>query len=395
MRAAARLQAAIEILDAVIAAARDGGPAADTLVRRHFATRRYAGAKDRAAVRDLVFEAIRFSAERPESGRALLLGMLAAARPADLALFDGSPHAPAPLRAGEPMAAPSAAPSWLMPQLEAALGPALPDALAALGARAPLDLRLNRLAGVDPQALAARLPFPTWPVEGMPVALPFARRAAAGSRVAAAPPGLVEVQDAGSQAVVALCAAQPGETVVDLAAGAGGKTLALAADMQLSGRLLACDTDRRRLAALAPRAATAGAAGFIATRLLDPGREAVALADLAGAADLVLLDAPCSGSGTWRRNPELRWRLTPARLARLVALQAALLDVAGRLVRPGGRLVYAVCSLIDAEGAAQAAAFMARSGAAGLDFRQRTSLRLTPHVEGCDGFFVATFARGC
>jgi 16S rRNA (cytosine967-C5)-methyltransferase len=137
---------------------------------------------------------------------------------------------------------------------------------------------------------------------------------------------------------------------VDLCAGAGGKSLALAADMggPADGRLIACDTDRGRLSRLPQRANRAGAA--VEIRLLNPGREGEALADLAGAADLVLVDAPCSGTGTWRRNPEARWRLSPERLARLTALQAHILALAAPLVRPGGHLVYAVCSLLPEEG---------------------------------------------
>jgi 16S rRNA (cytosine967-C5)-methyltransferase len=392
MTPAARLQAAIEILDQVVAAARDGGPAADTLVARYFATRRYAGARDRAAVRDHVFAAIRFAGDRPDSGRAALLGMVEARHPDWLASFDGSRHGPAPPAAGEPRAQAGAAPSWLMPRLAAALGERLADELAALAQRAPLDLRINRLAVTRPEAFAAALPFPTAPITGLPVALPFARRAEAGSRLPPQLSGRIEVQDAGSQAVVALCAAQSGETVVDLAAGAGGKTLALAADMGCQGRLIACDTDRRRLSALGPRAAAAGLAGFLDVRLLDPGRERDRLNDMSGACDLVLLDAPCSGTGTWRRNPELRWRLTPARLARLADLQARLLDVAAALVRPGGRLVYAVCSLLTEEGAGQLDAFLGRSGGR---FAETRRLTLTPARHGCDGFFIASLQQSC
>jgi 16S rRNA (cytosine967-C5)-methyltransferase len=189
--------------------------------------------------------------------------------------------------------------------------------------------------------------------------------------------------------------------VVDLCAGAGGKTLALAAAMDDRGALIAADTDRGRLSRLPPRAQRAGAA-MIETVLLDPGKEAAALAPWAGRADAVLVDAPCSGTGTWRRNPEARWRLSPETLARHVATQTRLLDLAAGLVRPGGRLVYVVCSLLDAEGADQAAAFLARHPDWAADElhlpagRSRgTGLRLTPFHDGTDGFFIARLVSLC
>jgi 16S rRNA (cytosine967-C5)-methyltransferase len=211
--------------------------------------------------------------------------------------------------------------------------------------------------------------------------------------------GLIDVQDTGSQLASCALEASPGETIVDLCAGAGGKTLALAAQMQNLGRLLACDTDRTRLTRLSPRAAKAGVT-IAETLLLDPGREAEALADLAGQADAVLVDAPCSGTGTWRRNPEARWRLSESSLARHAALQARLLDLAAGLVRAGGRLVYVTCSLLDSEGADQAEAFCARhpgwqselSVLTGGEIRGK-GLRLSPFRDGTDGFFIARFVR--
>ncbi len=393
MREPARLQAAIDILDSVIRAARDGGAAADTILEAHFRSRRYIGSKDRAAIRELVWGAIRHSGERPASGRAALLGHLAATCPERLAGFDGSAHAPAPPDPAEPRTPGSAAPAWLLPRLEERFGAELAAALAALGARAPLDIRVNRLAGLPPEDVAARLPGPAAPVRIAGLDLPDALRLPAGTRIEQHPlllSGTIAVQDAGSQAVVALAGAQPGMSVIDLCAGAGGKSLALAAAMGGAGRILATDTDRARLSALVPRARRAGAHAMIETRLLDPGREQAQLADHEGKADLVLVDAPCSGSGTWRRNPELRWRLTPARLDRLIALQARLLRLGAALVRPGGRLAYAVCSVLDAEGPAIVRAFAQDTGIV----PDRT-VALSPHVHGCDGFFVATFAMPC
>lgn len=393
----ARTQAAIDILDLVIAAATDAGPAADTIIADYFRTRRYAGSGDRRAVRGLVYAAIRRSGERPDSGRAAMLG-LADADPAVAVTFDGSGHGPAKAAASEVRAAAGVAPEWLLKRL--------PDMLddeerAALLGRAPLDLRVNTLkATLD--AVAAEFPQAT--------RTPHARlglRLPEGTRIedsAAYREGRIEVQDAGSQLIAQACAAAPGMLVVDLCAGAGGKSLALAADMAgprfNEGRLIACDTDRGRLSRLAPRAIRGGAT--VETRLLNPNREFDALADLAGKADVVLVDAPCSGSGTWRRNPEARWRLTPERLRRLRDLQAHILDIAVTLVRPGGRLVYAVCSLLPEEGTTQVdALFNRHSGWGREEFAmaagraQGAGRILTPHRDGTDGFFIARLTAPC
>jgi 16S rRNA (cytosine967-C5)-methyltransferase len=189
--------------------------------------------------------------------------------------------------------------------------------------------------------------------------------------------------------------------VVDLCAGAGGKSLALAAAMENRGVLLACDVDRGRLSRLPPRAERAGAS-IIETRLMNPNHEAETLADWRGRADVVLIDAPCSGTGTWRRNPEARWRLTPDRLDRLVATQQRLLGIAAALVKPGGVLVHIVCSLLDEEGAGQVDRFLAehpdwRPEPLDLPAGQRRGqgVRLTPAHDGTDGFFVARLVAPC
>ena len=378
----ARTQAAIELLDTIVAAARDNGPAADTLIQRYFGTRRYAGSKDRRAVRELVYAAIRALGDRPADGRSAMVA-LARADAALAATFDGSAHGPAALDDAEPAATPGHAPGWLLKRLRAS---DIDGAeMVALAARAPLDIRINALLPDGP------------PIEGEAIpGLPDALRLPAGTDVTPLA-GRVEVQDAGSQIVTLAVQATPGAQVVDLCAGAGGKTLALAAAMANEGRILACDTDRGRLSRLAPRAAKSGVT-IAEPLLLDPSRELEALADWRGRADAVLVDAPCSGTGTWRRNPEARWRLTPDRLDRLVATQARLLDIAAALVRPGGAVIHVVCSLLDEEGADQAAAFTARhSGwiAEPLDLpagRARgPGWRLDPARDGTDGFFVARF----
>jgi 16S rRNA (cytosine967-C5)-methyltransferase len=394
MTPSARVQAAIELLDQVAAAAKGGGAAADTIIAAYFKTRRYAGSKDRRAVRELVYRAIRRCAEIPASGRAAMLG-LAADDPDLLAAFDGSPHGPAPVGDGEEAAPAGILPAWLVGRFD----PLVADAeLPALLERAPLDLRVNRLKGTLDEARAA-LP------QAIPAPLsPLGLRLPEGTQVEQAEPwrvGLVEVQDEGSQLLALGCGARAAMFVVDLCAGAGGKTLALAAEMGNEGRLLAADTDRGRLSRMRPRLERAGVS-VIETRLLDPNRELEALSDVRGGADIVLVDAPCSGTGTWRRNPETRWRLTPERLARLVKLQAHLLDVAAELVRPGGFLVYAVCSLLEEEGRAQAEAFGAsRSAFVSAHFpiefgRPAGAGRLlTPANDGTDGFFVARWQATC
>jgi 16S rRNA (cytosine967-C5)-methyltransferase len=394
MTPSARVQAAIELLDEIVVAAREGGAAADTLIARYFKTRRYAGSKDRRAVRDLVFRAIRRAGERPASGRTAMLGLVDE-DPALAVLFDGSAHGPAAVGDGEAAAAPGVAPAWLLDRFDPELEP---SELPALLDRAPLDLRVNRLRGMRDDALIALPGAVATPHAPLGLRLPEGTQIEPTEVWAS---GLVEVQDEGSQLLGIACEAKPDELVVDLCAGAGGKTLGLAADMDNRGRIVASDTDRGRLGRMAPRLARAGVT-IVETRLLDPGRERAALADLAGTADVVLVDAPCSGTGTWRRNPEARWRLTPERLARLVKLQADLLDIAAELVRPDGHLVYAVCSLLAEEGRAQADMFEARHSAFVRESMPikagRTAgpgLLLSPARDGTDGFFVARWRRPC
>lgn len=388
MTPAARLQAAIELIDAIVVAARDQGAAADTIVSRWFAARRYPGSKDRAAVRDLVYRAIRAYGEPPQSGRAAFVG-LARRDPAIAAAFDGSTYGPAAIEPGEASARAIAMPKWLGSRIDAAEHAGLLE-------RATLDLRINA-AKTTRDAMLARWPDAR-PIEGLDDGLRFAEPFAV-ERDGAYLDGLVEVQDAGSQWVAFACRAAPGLTVVDLCAGGGGKTLALASAMGNQGQLIACDTDRDRLSRLVPRAAKAGA--DVVVRLLDPKRERDAIEDLTARADIVLVDAPCSGSGTLRRNPEARWRLTPDRLRRGLALQAHVLELAAPLVRPGGALVYAVCSLIEDEGAGQIARFLADRPMWRVEppfdvgRAQGAGRVLTPAHNRTDGFFVARLIAPC
>jgi 16S rRNA (cytosine967-C5)-methyltransferase len=381
----ARVQAAIELLDLIITAARENGAAADTIIANWFKTRRYAGSKDRRAVRELIYRAIRTFGEPPASGRAAMLGL------GDLdEMFDGIGHGPALPKEDEARAVPSLLPSWLKTLVPEEEHEALLE-------RAPFDVRVNALKA-DRDAILPLLQG------GQPIlytrhGVRLSENVALGATPAL--DGLVEVQDAGSQIVALACAVQPGETVIDLCAGAGGKTLALAADMAGEGALFALDTDRGRLSRLQQRAQQAGVTN-VQVRELNPKREMDALQDLVEKADCVLVDAPCSGSGTWRRNPELRWRMTPKRLAQTMETQAHVLDVAAKLVKPGGRMIYAVCSLIDREGTGQIEAFLGRSigwesvplaiDAGRIHGKGRV---LTPSRDGTDGFFVAELARTC
>lgn len=391
MTPAARVQAAIEILDEVIASARSEGPPADAIVTRYFKHRRYAGSKDRRAVRELVFRAIRRAGDRPRDGRSALLG-LSDDEPELLELF-GQPRGPEPPREGEKSAPPATVPAWLQPELSAILGP---DEWPALLNRAPVDLRVN-VARTSRNGVLEEFPD----AEPTPIS-PWGLRLTPGSQVDDRKPykaGLVEIQDEGSQLIALACDASNGMQILDLCAGAGGKSLALAAAAPQS-HILATDSNRARLSKLKPRAERAGAA--IECRLLNPPREVEELADWRGKADLVLVDAPCSGSGTWRRNPESRWRLTPDRLQRLLETQERLLNIAAEMVRPGGYLVYAVCSLLSREGAGQIERFLQRHSswisretpiAGGRS--EGKGLLLTPGHDRTDGFFVARLQRPC
>ncbi|WP_068076338.1 RsmB/NOP family class I SAM-dependent RNA methyltransferase [Novosphingobium lentum] len=392
MTPAARVQAAIDIVDAVAQAARTNGAPADRVAGEWFRTRRFVGSKDRRAIRDLAWSAIRACGDIPATGRAAML-RLATTDDTLAALFDGTNYGPAAIGEDEDVASGGVAPGWLIERL-AGSGLSTEEQVALLD-RAPLDLRANRLK-ISREELAAALPVPA-EFTSAPDGLRLAAGTAAESWPAFAE-GLFEVQDTGSQLAGAALDVQPGEAVIDLCAGAGGKTLALAAAMDNRGILLACDTDRTRLQRLPARAERAGA--MVETRLIDPNRELAALADWHDRADAVLIDAPCSGTGTWRRHPDARWRLSPAAIDRYAATQARLLEIGAQLVRPGGRLGYITCSLLDAEGTDRIAAFLSahpgwRSDpiSCPLGRAHGTGWRLTPLHDGTDGFFFATLRR--
>jgi 16S rRNA (cytosine967-C5)-methyltransferase len=381
----------MELLDAALA----GEPAERALTRWARASR-FAGSKDRAAVRDLVYDALRQRRSLGwlgggDTGRAMLIAHQRAEGTDLDALFTGDGFDPAPLTAAERSgaghsldAAPEAVrldfPDFLGAELHQSLGAAFEPVLAAMRTRAPVDLRVNTL---KTNADAATVVLARDGVQVAPH--PLARnalRVLANPRLVGASraytQGMVELQDVSSQFVAEAAGARPGMTVLDYCAGGGGKTLALAAAMQGRGRLMAWDVNPRRMADLPERARRAGAD----IRVLSDDERA----SLRPACDLVLVDAPCSGSGAWRRKPEGKWRLSPDELAAYPPLQDAILDAAAALVRPGGRLVYATCSLFARENEERAAAFRARRP----DWKPEDARRLSP-LDGGDGFFLASF----
>ncbi|MEL6875270.1 MAG: RsmB/NOP family class I SAM-dependent RNA methyltransferase [Pseudomonadota bacterium] len=391
MTPSARLQAAIELLDEIIVAARDDGASADNIIKKFFKARRYAGSKDRRAVRELVYQAIRRFGDRPVTGRSAMVGLLED-RPELAELFDGSSYGPPKLAGDEEAAGGGMIPAWL---LEKFAEPVDADGRQALLGRAELDIRLY------PDKANRETLLNHWPeVQELPLENAF--RLPAGTQVENSVPynsGQVEIQDLGSQAIVSACIPHAPKLALDMCAGAGGKTLALAVGLTEDARIIAADTDKRRLGRLAPRQQRSGI-GNIETLLLDPGKEDQALAPFTGQCDLVLIDAPCSGTGTWRRNPELRWRMTPERLERTVKLQGRLLELGSRMVAPGGRLVYAVCSLLDDEGASQTGRFLGKHSdwqhievdlPLGRPYRKGTLL--SPYQDGTDGFYFTCLEK--
>ncbi len=393
MRPSARVQAAIELLDSIIDAAVNGGAPADRLTAEYFKQRRYAGSKDRRAVRELVYAAIRACGPVPLTGRSAML-RLAEIDETVLPLFDGDGHGPEPVSEGEVAAQGGVAPTWLEQML--AQSDIEADEAAALLNRAPLDLRVNTLKAARD---TIELPEP-----GEHISAPNGLRITAGTNVEqwdVWKNGQVEIQDGGSQLACQAVNAQPGESVIDLCAGAGGKTLSLAAMMENKGWLVASDIDRGRLSKLDPRAQRAGTS-IVETILMNPGKELEMLADYRGKADAVLVDAPCSGTGTWRRNPEARWRLDQPRLTRLLTSQAQLLQIAAHLVKPGGRVIYITCSLLDQEGAGRVDSFLGENPGWSAEpvtlpaGRTRgKGIRLTPFHDGTDGFFIADLRSPC
>ncbi|WP_147027614.1 RsmB/NOP family class I SAM-dependent RNA methyltransferase [Methylobacterium oxalidis] len=431
MTPAARCSAAIEVLADIAERRR---PAADALKDWGLA-HRFAGSGDRAAIASLVYDALRRRASAAwimgeDSARAVLIGSLrlqqGLAAPTIAALFSGERFAPAPLTEAErerlergnlaeaPPEVAGDAPDWVLPSLGATLGDDLLPELRALGRRAPLDIRINTLKRGRADALAGlgHLKAETTPLapHGLRIPIGADGRGPALHVEAEFLDGWYEIQDEGSQLASLLAGAGAGETVVDLCAGGGGKTLALAAEMGNAGRLVATDGDPRRLAPIHERLRRAGAVAEVRTPRAGRARADV-LEDLDGAVDRVVVDAPCTGTGTWRRNPDAKWRLRPGSLATRLAEQAAVLDRAARLVRAGGRITYITCSLLPEENDGAVLGLLARTGDAfavvpaedvvaaalpGLAGSVRLTqhgLQMSPALTGTDGFYVATLTR--
>ncbi len=382
MTPAARLDAAITILDRILS----GTPAEQTLTSWARASR-FAGAKDRAAIRDHVFDVLRCKRScahlgGAETGRGLILGLLRSTGQDPNTLFTGQGHAPAPLTGAEARHDPAPmpelvaldSPDWLAPALRASLGSEFASVLQALRQRAPVFLRVNtaRVTRTDAIAALHEAGIGTKPHALATTALEITANPRALRQSAPYRDGLVELQDAASQAVIAALPPLEGARVLDFCAGGGGKALALAAR---GATVTAHDAHPQRMADLPARAARAQ------TRItLSEAPE--------GLFDLVLTDVPCSGSGAWRRSPAGKWTLTPEQLSQLHQVQAGILDRVAPLVRPGGWLAYATCSLLDSENGAQIAAFLTRR----KDFRPTQTHRFTPLEDG-DGFYLALLRR--
>ena len=412
MTPSARLQAVVEILQGI----EETGQPADRFLRDWFRARRYAGSKDRAAISERTYAVLRHRSSfawrmGSADARALVIASLLAERfspDAVAALFDGNGYGVAPLGEAErsALSSPPAGepplhvrgefPPFLETELRRAFGPALLDEMIVLQARAPVDLRVNTLKASRETVLEA-LRADGYDAQAIRYS-PFAIRIPSGegtaklSATSLFAAGAFEFQDEAAQIAALLCAAKPGMRVLDLAAGAGGKSLALAALMQNKGEIVAHDVSPARLRPLAPRAARAGAT------IVHPSPPQ-------GAFDVVLIDSPCSGTGTWRRQPEVRWRTTPEGLKDLTGLQDELLEQGAAL---GGRLVYATCSVLPGENEDRVAHFLSRhaeftvipasvvwSEAAGTPPPPGMDrfFKATPLQTGTDGFFTAVLQR--
>ena len=422
MTPAGQLAAAIDLLAEIEA---DPRPA-DAVANHFFRNRRFIGGGDRRAVSTLVWGVLRARRHlgwwldklgAPQTPRLLLAAqaIFSGQTPNKIALaFTAGRYGPPPLSPEEtavldkfaghtlehpnmPEAVKYEIPDWILPKLKAQFGPALAAEMEAMNEPAPLDLRVNVLKATREGAIAAlaREGLRAEPTAYSPWGLRLANRQSV-TQGKAFQDGLVEIQDEGSQLIALAVDAHPGMRVVDYCAGAGGKTLAIAMCMENKGHIVACDVSVPRLEGAIKRLRRAGVHNA-ERHLLEPGDKW--LKRQGQKFDRVLVDAPCSGTGTWRRNPDARTRLTEADLAELTQKQAMILDQAQKLVKPGGKLVYATCSVLNDENEKQVEAFLARypmfeqlpiEAPAAL---RGQALRLSPRVHGTDGFFAAVLIR--
>lgn len=432
MTPAARISAAIEVLDDIGTRRRPAGDALKDWGLSH----RFAGSADRAAIAGLVYDALRRKSSSAwllgeATPRATILGMLRRERGLDVeviaALCSGARFAPPPLSGQEAQALASGTlvgapahvagdyPDWLDPHFACVFGEERAEEGAALASRAPLDLRVNTLKTTREDAAGRLAHLAVEPTRWSPVGLRFRLGADAKAPPIHAEPaflkGAIEIQDEGSQLAAHLAGAEPGAQVVDLCAGAGGKTLALAALMANHGQIYATDPDKRRLVPIHERIDRAGARNI---QVRTPRGAADVLADLVGRADLVLVDAPCTGTGTWRRNPDAKWRVRPGALAERIKQQATALDQAATLAKAGGRIAYVTCSVLPEENGHQVRAFLARHpsfavmpptdvtgvlGERAFLFRRAVllseeGLLMTPRRTDTDGFYIAVMRKG-
>jgi 16S rRNA (cytosine967-C5)-methyltransferase len=434
MTPSARLSAAIEVFAEIEARRR---PAADVL-KDWGQSHRFAGSGDRAAIAGLVYDALRRKSSSAwlmgeEGPRASLLGMLRRERNLETAtiaaLCNGSRYAAAPLTqaeiaalardalTGAPAYVEGDYPQWLDPHMQRLFGDERAAEGAALASRAPLDLRVNALAAERDEALAKLQHLDAAPTRWSPLGIRIRLAAQAKSPAIHAEPiflkGQIEIQDEGSQLAALFADAKPGQQVVDLCAGAGGKTLALAAAMDNRGQIYATDLDKRRLAPIHARLERAGVRNV---QVRTPSTRDVSgdvVADLAGRADLVMIDAPCTGTGAWRRNPDAKWRVRPGALAERIKEQAAVLERAAALAKPGGRIAYVTCSVLPDENADQVRAFLTSHADFSVEkpadvitvlgeraylFARAAlisdeGLLMTPRRTDTDGFFVSMLRR--
>jgi 16S rRNA (cytosine967-C5)-methyltransferase len=415
-----RLSAAIEVLAAI----EERHLTARLALKAWGERARYAGARDRAFVSGVVLDVLRrrrsLAWMMDDAGdRAAVLASVrflwewpfervAATALEEHGPGDLSPSERRALASPRPLEqAPDAVrgdyPDWLEPHMERAFGGARAAEAVALAARAPVDLRVNTLKTDTAHVLKALAPFNVQSVEGLETALRIAAPAASERAVSveSAPAfgkGWFEIQDLGSQIAAATAGPVAHRQVLDFCAGGGGKTLALAAAMGNTGQLYAYDSDARRLSDTVRRAQRAGVRNLQIRSPID----AAALDGLASRMDLVFVDAPCTGSGAWRRRPDAKWRLTPRQLERRMAEQDAVLSAAAPFVKPGGRLIYVTCSLFVEENADRVAAFLASApefaiepvaAIAGRGVAKDGFLRLTPLTSDTDGFFIAALAK--